>query len=205
MPQLTVAQRRLQRAAMQLFAENGDTRVNVSELAKLAGMARGTVYNNLPQPERLFSEVAAQLSAELNEQIAASFCQIQDPAQRLANGIRYFTRRAHEDPHWARFICRFGVSTEVLRQIFNGQPLRDIQEGLKTGRYVFEQEQLASVVSLIAGTVMGAMLLVLEGRKTWRDAGADAAQLVLTAMGVSRQEAKVLAAMELPALPDAAS
>lgn len=204
MPPLTAAQRRLQRAALQLFAERGVTRVNVSELAEAAGMARGTVYNNLADPDSLFTEVAAQLSAELSEQIAGSFRQIQDPAQRLANGIRYFTKRAHEDPHWGRFICRFGLSTESLQQIWTGQPVKDLLEGLEKGRYVFQQEQLASVVSLITGAALGAMLLVLEGRKTWRDAGADAVEFVLTAIGVPREEARALACTELPALPDGA-
>lgn len=202
MPPLTAAQRRLQRAALKLFAEKGVTRVNVSELAEAAGMARGTVYNNLTDPDGLFTEVAAQLSSELSEQIAGSFLQIPDPAQRLANGIRYFTRRAHEDPHWGRFICRFGLSTESLQEIWTGQPVKDLQEGLSIGRYVFEQEQLPSVVSLVTGTVLGAILLVLEGRKTWRNAGSDAAQLVLTAIGVPREEARTLATIELPALPD---
>lgn len=204
MPPLTAAQRRLQRAALQLFAERGVTRVNISELAEAAGMARGTVYNNLSDPDSLFTEVAAQLSAELSEQIAGSSRQIPDPAQRLANGIRYFTKRAHEDPHWGRFLCRFGLSTESLQQIWTGQPVKDLLEGLDNGRYVFQQEQLASVVSLVSGGVLGAMLLVLEGRKTWRDAGSDTAEFVLTAIGVPREEARALACKELPALSDGA-
>lgn len=204
MPPLTAAQRRLQRAALQLFAERGVTRVNISELAEAAGMARGTVYNNLSDPDSLFTEVAAQLSAELSEQIAGSSRQIPDPAQRLANGIRYFTKRAHEDPHWGRFLCRFGLSTESLQQIWTGQPVKDLLEGLENGRYVFQQEQLASVVSLVSGGVLGAMLLVLEGRKTWRDAGSDTAEFVLTAIGVPREEARALACKELPALSDGA-
>jgi AcrR family transcriptional regulator len=201
---VTAARRRLQSAALRLFAEKGVTRVNVSELAEAAGVARGTVYNNLPDPDELFAEVAAQLSADLNAQIAGSFRNIKDPAQRLANGIRYFMRRAHEDPHWGRFLCRFGLSTRALQQIWIGQPVKDLLDGLEGGRYVFQREQLVSVVSLITGTVLGAVLLVLEGRKTWRDAGSDAAELVLGAIGVPRGEARELARAELPVLPDSA-
>lgn len=200
MPSLSAAQRRLQRAALQLFAERDVTRVNVSELAEMAGMARGTVYNNLADLDGLFAEVAAQLGAEMTEHIGASVTQLEDPAQRLANGIGHFTKRAHEDPHWGRFICRFALTTASLQQIWAGQPLKDLREGLDKGRFVFQQEQLASVFYLIVGTVLGAMSLVLEGRKTWRDAGADAAQFVLTAIGVSREEAQSLARGELPAL-----
>ena len=203
MPPLTAAQRRLQRAALQLFAERGVTRVNVSELAEMAGMARGTVYNNLSDPDGLFTDVAAQLSAEMTERIAGSVGHLPDPAQRLANGIRYFTRRAHEDPVWARFMCRFALTTESLQQIWTGQPHKDLLEGLEKGRYAFRPEQLVSVIHLMSGAVLGAMLLVLEGRKTWRDAGTDAAQFVLTAIGVPGEEARALADMELPPLPDA--
>lgn len=201
MPPLTAAQRRLHRAALQLFAERGVTQVNVSELAEAAGMARGTVYNNVSDLDGLFSQVAAQLSAEMTERIESSVGQIQDPAQKLANGIRYFTKRAHEDPHWGRFVCRFALSAASLQEIWTGQAVKDLQEGLEKGRYVFQQEQLASVVAFITAAVLGSILLVLEGRKTWRDAGSDAAQFVLTAVGVPREEARALASMELSAIP----
>jgi len=199
---LTAAQRRLQRAALQLFAEKGVTRVTVSELAEVAGMARGTVYNNVSDPDALFSQVAAQLSAEMTERIESSVGQIRDPALKLANGIRYFTKRAHEDPHWGRFICRFALSAVSLQEIWTGQAVKDLLEGLEKGRYVFQQDQLASVVSLVMGAVLGSITLVLEGRKTWRDAGSDAAEFVLAAIGVPREDARALARLELPVIAD---
>ncbi len=202
MPALTAAQRRLQRAALQLFAEKGVTRVTVSELAEVAGMARGTVYNNVSDPDALFSQVAAQFSAEMTERIESSAGQMQDPALKLANGMRYFTKRAHEDPLWGRFICRFALSAVSLQEIWTGQAVKDLLEGLDKGRYVFQREQLASVVSLVMGAVLGSITLVLEGRKTWRDAGSDAAEFVLTAIGVPREEARALARLELPVIAD---
>ncbi len=201
-PPLTAAQRRLHRAALQLFAERDVARINASALAEVAGVARGTVYNNLSDMDGLFFQVAAQLSVEMTERIERSAGQIQDPAQKLANGIRYFAKRAHEDPQWGRFICRFALSAASLQEIWTGQMVKDLLEGLKNGRYNFQQEQLASVVSLIMGAVLGSVLLVLEGRKTWRDAGSDASQFVLTAIGVSREEARMLACVELQAIPD---
>jgi len=57
-------------------------------------------------------------------------------------------------------------------------------------------------VTLITGAVLGSILLVLEGRKTWRDGGADTAQFILTAIGVPREESQAIACMELPAIPD---
>jgi AcrR family transcriptional regulator len=200
-PQLTAAQRRLHRAALQLFAEQNVTRINASELAEVAGMARATVYNSLSDLDGLFSQVAAQLSAEITERIENSVGQMKDPAQKLSGGVRYCAKRAHEDPLWGRFVCRFALSSAVLQEIWTGQVVRELREGLETGRYAFQEEQFASAVTLITGAVLGSMLLVLEGRKTWRDAGSDAAQFVLTAFGIPREEARAIACMELSAIP----
>lgn len=195
---LTAAQRRLQRVAMELFAERGVTRITVSELAQAAGIARGTIYNNLRDVDGLFSEVAAQLADEMIQLTASASATQEDPARRLADGIRHFVKRAHEDPLWGRFVCRFALSTESLHKMWSGQPVMDLHAGLEQGRFAFRQEQIASVVSLIAGAVLGAITLVLDGRKTWRDAGTDAAEFVLAAIGVPREEAQALTCLDLP-------
>jgi hypothetical protein len=46
------------------------------------------------------------------------------------------------------------------------------------------------------------MWLVLEGRKSWREAGSDAAELMLRSIGVTAEEARALATIELPPLPE---
>jgi len=198
---LTPAQRRLHKAALQLFAERGVSQINVGELAQAAGVARGTVYNNLPDIDGLFSAVATQLSSEMSERIAVGVKALEDPACRLANGIRYYARRAHEEPHWGRFICRFALNNASLQDIWAGQPAKDLLEGLDVGRFYFQRDQLVSVIALLAGAVLGSIFLVLEGQKTWREAGSDAAEFFLVAIGVPRDEAKALACHDLPALP----
>lgn len=201
MAALTPARRRLYRAALQLFAETGVTRVSVVELAQAAGVARGTVYNNVSDLDGLFFEVAGHLSSEMSERIAVVVREIDDPALRLAYGIRYFTRRAHEDPSWGRFMCRFALNTASLQEIWTTQPVKDLVEGLEKGRYCLKREQLTSAVAVLTGAVLGAMLLVLEGHKTWREAGSDAAELILVAFGIPRNEAEAMSRSELPILP----
>lgn len=201
MSELSAVQQRLYKAALQLFAERGVTQVNVSELAQAAGVARGTVYNNLPGVEGLFFQVAAQLSSEMSDRIAVNVRALPDPAHRLANGIRFFVRRAHEEPHWGRFICRFALGDTSLKEVWAGQPATDLVEGLECGRFSFAKGQLTSVMGLLVGGILGAIYLVLEGQKTWREAGSDAAELFLVASGVPRDEAGQLACLDLPSLP----
>jgi AcrR family transcriptional regulator len=199
---MSPAQTRIHQAALRLFAEKGSAQITVSELAQAAGIARGTIYNNLEAPDLLFQSVAAQLADEMHQRVVASFGGVPDPACRLANGIRFFIRRAHEEPHWGRFVSRFAFSNEALQGLWNGPPMRDVLLGMSLGRYDFRVEQLPSVISLIAGSVLSAMFLVLEGHNTWREAGSDTAGLLLRGMGLPAQEARDIANSELPLLPE---
>ena len=200
MTSVSNSQQLIYRAAMQLFAERGATQINIKDLAQAAGVARGTVYNNLSHPEQLFDDVAANLALEMNERVIRSFGDIDDPALRLATGIRLYVRRAHDDPPWGRFLSRFGFSVISLQDLWNAQPLHDLQAGIESGHYSIRREQLVSAVSFVAGTTLGAVFLVLEGIKTWREAGSDAAELTLVSLGLPRHQARSLSTADLPAL-----
>ncbi|MNP58576.1 hypothetical protein D3C76_1535010 [compost metagenome] len=93
------------------------------------------------------------------------------------------------------------MSNSALREMFSSQATTDLLSGLSSGRYRFAQEQLLSVLTLISSSVLGSIFLVLEGHRTWRESGSDTAELVLRALGVPPEEARVLATLELPALP----
>ena len=112
---MAITQDRLQQAALQLFAERGVTQLSVSDLAQYAGVARGTVYNNFSSMESLFEDIATNLTIEMSGRIIQTLAQTEDPALRLANGVRFYVRRAHEEPNWGRFIIRFGATTPTLR------------------------------------------------------------------------------------------
>lgn len=201
MHSLNPVQRRIHQAAVRLFSQRGSADVSISDLAQEAGVARGTIYSHVQSTEQLFSAVAAQLSAEMHGRVEKSFADLADPAQRLANGIRFFIRRAHEDAQWGAFIHKFSMHNASLREMFTSQATTDLLNGHAGGRYSFRQDQLLSVLSLISSSVLGAMFLVLEGHRTWREAGADTAELVLRALGIPPEEARQLSTRELPVLP----
>ncbi len=174
----------------------------MSELAAAAGVARGTVHSHLDSPEALFNTVAAWLSDEMHQRVVASFKGVEDPALRLALGIRFFVRRAHEEPQWGRFISRFSFSNASLQGMWAGPPTQDVRQGLAQQRYDFPQAQLPSVIAMIVGTTLSAMFLVLEGHRAWREAGSDAAELMLRALGVQAEQARELSRTELPPLSE---
>ena len=196
------SRRRIHQAALQLFAERGTTDVSVSDLAEAAGVARGTIYNNLEKPEELFGQVATDLASEMYARSVASMSGTTDPAARLAMGIRMFARRAHEEPNWGRFIVRFSLTDSILGQMLGEPPSVDAARGIETGRYKVEAAHLPSVVGMIGGAGLSAMRLVLDGTLTWRDAGSQTAEMLLRAFGIPAREARKIATLPLPPLVD---
>ncbi len=197
---LSQARRRIHMAAMQLFAERGVTKVNISELAAAAGMARGTIYSHVPDIDRLFEDVAGQLAREMTERVVAGFAGVDDPAQRLAIGVRQYIRRAHEEPLWGRFMSRYGLSPAVLQAVMSSEALSDFETGVASGRYRVTPSQIPAMVALLAGGTLAAMLPVLDGHATWREIGSDTAELLLRALGIEAGEAQQLARGNLPAM-----
>lgn len=186
---------------MQLFADQGVTKVTVSELAAAAGMARGTIYSNVPDIDSLFEEVAAELVRDMVERVMLGFGGIDDPARQLAIGVRLYIRRAHEEPLWGRFMTRFALSTASLQAVLTSDPAANLQRGVENARYRIRPEQLPAMIGMLTGSTLAAMLPVLEGFGTWREIGADTAELLLVVLGLEREEAQQLARMELPVLP----
>ncbi|MDM0015578.1 helix-turn-helix domain-containing protein [Variovorax sp. J22P168] len=201
----TPARRRIQAAAMKLFAEQGVTRVSVSELAMAAGMARGTIYSNVPDIDSLFEEVAAELVRDMVERVMLGFVGVEDRAHQLAIGVRLYIRRAHEEPLWGRFMSRFALSSASLQAVLTSDPAVNLRAGMESGRYRIRPEQLPAMVGMLTGSTLAAMLPVIEGLGTWREVGSDTAELLLIVLGLDRDEARSLARVELPILPAASS
>lgn len=193
-PQST-AEQRIHDAALRLFAERGATQLTISELADAAGVARGTVYNNVAEPEALLSRVLALVASEMEARAKQHLASVSDPAERLARGVHLLIRRAHDEPHWGRFLCRFALSEHALQALWTGMMMDEMQEAVKAGRYSLLPEQVRTAIGMIWGVVIAAIYLVLEGHRTFRDASRDAAEFVLRALGVTKKDAQRLAAL----------
>jgi AcrR family transcriptional regulator len=191
---------KIHEAAQRLFTERGSRSVSVSDLADAAGVARGTIYNNIADTEALFDQIAAQLLHDMHLRVSSSMGDVIDPASRLATGIRLFIRQANEEPSWARFVVRFGASDETMRRMLDEPPTIDLTRGMQDARFNITAALLPSALSLLAGMTLAAMQAVLAGRQTWRDAGEQAVELILRALGVAQDEARAIATAELPVL-----
>ena len=197
------ARAKIYRAALRLFAENGGSEIAVSDLADAAGIARGTIYNNIAEPENLLGEVAVALSHEMLLRTEATMRAFTDPVERLATGSRLFVRRAHEEQDWGRFLVRFSHSHSALQEAMREPPARDIAQAIDAGRFKVGAEKIPALLAMLAGTTIASMNAVIRGDQTWRDAGTNTAELFLRAGGVAPAEARRIAQRELPPLAPA--
>ncbi|MGZ5179549.1 MAG: TetR/AcrR family transcriptional regulator [Ramlibacter sp.] len=193
--------RRIHAAALRLFAQSGATQLSISELAAAAGVARGTVYSHLADQPSLLEDVASHLIEEMSSRLELCFAGLEDPAMRLAVGVRHYVQRAHAEPDWGRFILRFGYTSGPLQRLWTGGPGVDLRHGMQTGRYAVRRGQARALLGMAVGGVLSAMGAVLEGEATWRAAGSDTAELLLAALGLGRKEAREIASAPLPPLP----
>ena len=188
----------LHRAALQIFTSDAPAKLTVSALANAAEMSRGTIYRHFSTTENLFNQIGEELSESMNNEIGELIKGISDPATRHATGIRLYVRQAHLDPLWGRFFVRYGLSATPIREVWQGPPKYDLLKGIATGRYSLAKEESDSAIGLMIGATLSAISLVLDGRKTWREAGSESAVLVLKAYGLSPVEATSISTSELP-------
>lgn len=199
------ARAKIYQAALRLFAESSGGDVALSDLAEAAGIARGTIYNNIKEPENLFGEVATSLAMEMIARTEISMRGMNDPTVRIATGVRLFVRRAHEEQDWGRFLVRFALSESALAAMMQGAPARDIERAIAKGAFKAKPSNAASLMTMLNGATLAAMNAVIRGDQTWRDAGSTTAELFLRAGGVSATEARRIANTELPLLAPAPS
>jgi AcrR family transcriptional regulator len=198
---VSATEKRIKAAAIRLFAERDKPDLTMSELASEAQVARGTLYQKVDSIEQLFTTVVENMTHELHATIGAVVAGTgnTDPAARLATGLRLFVRLSHEDPAIGRFLVRYALTDEHLRTLLSGPPMKDLAEGIASGRYDITEAKVLSVAGFISGTTVSAMWMVLDGHQGWREAGSTAAELILRALGIAPDEAQRLAAMDLPA------
>ena len=189
---------------MRLFAEQGGTTVAVSDVAREAGLSRGTIYNNLENPADLFSSVCGTVADEFAASIIEATDDMKDPAEKISAAIRLCVRRVHEEPHWGRFIARYAMLEPRLGSFWGTMPAEELRRGLVSGRFSFHRDQVASITASAGGATFGAMTLVLDGHRTWRQAGSDTAEVVLRGVGIDRAEARDITQRELDPLPKTA-
>ena len=91
-------------AALEVFARKGFHEAKISEIARAAGVADGTIYLYFKNKDDLLISLFEAKLESINSGLRQELEQITDQKQRLAHIIRYHLRLALENPTLAAFI-----------------------------------------------------------------------------------------------------
>jgi AcrR family transcriptional regulator len=186
-------------ATLRVLARGGTGSISIQEVTAEAGLANGTFYNYFRTREELLEATVVPLTQRLVERLNASSARsgIEDPALRLALGVRAFIDHATADRAWAAALLRLWGSTTSLPRRAGVAVLADLRAAQKRRRLRIPDERAA--LDLVQGTVIASIRSVIEGNAT-AERGAAIAALLLRAFGMSAREADALASSEMPPL-----
>lgn len=191
----------LVQAAIQVFSARGVAGATIQEIAEVASMTTGTVYNHFATKEAVLQEVALVLARTLCERIAQSYPQVKEGAERMAIGQRRYIWLAEQSPQWALMLLDVSAATPLLLQGVLKYALADLRLGVKQKSFKVTSEEAA--MDMINGAGAQAMLRVAMGQAP-PDHGVAVATLVLRGLGVPPDEAAAVARRPLPPFPEEA-
>jgi AcrR family transcriptional regulator len=188
---------RLIESAMLVFAEKGVGVSVIQEVIAAAGVSQGTFYNYFRTNEELLTAVTQELNDELLRLIETEVGSYDDPARRIASGVRMFLHAARKYPLLARFICAAGLHAAGPSSLIYVYLPVHIEQGLAEGR--FRDVTIEVALDVIAGTVLTTIQRFIdEGEKCAQPEQAVAA--ILRGLGVSGSRAQALVRSELASI-----
>ncbi|HEX2085289.1 MAG TPA: TetR/AcrR family transcriptional regulator [Solirubrobacteraceae bacterium] len=158
------AQDAILRAARDVVAEGGYGAASITEVARRAGVATGSIYRHFPSKGELFAEVfRAAAGAELALVAGIAEDASRPPTERLAAALEAFARRALAAPTlaWALMAEPVDPAVEAAR-LENKRAYRDVfTELLREGVAARELRPLDAPVA--ASAIVGAFQEALIG------------------------------------------
>ena len=129
-------------AADKVMTEKGIDAATMLEIAELADVGAGTIYNYFNSKDDLAVSVmerAMHRSADEFEAVTNTFS---DPAQVYAFGVRNVMKAATTDRRWRWLLMRSEVIAGAMYSVMGPYAIRDIRRACKAGRYSVEDPRI---------------------------------------------------------------
>jgi AcrR family transcriptional regulator len=186
-------------AGYKVMSEKGIDAATMLEIAELADVGAGTVYNYFASKDELAMCVMEQVMDRLAQRIEAVTNTFSDPAEVYAFGVRNVMKAATTDHRWRWLLRRSEVIAGAMYQVMGPYAIRDIRNAVAAGRYHVEDPELAWRQATHA--IVGFSLAVCD-RNIAPNKIDEAVVNLLGMVGVKRDEAWTVArrtTMDLPA------
>jgi AcrR family transcriptional regulator len=170
----------------------------MAEIAELADVAAGTVYNYFQSKDELVVSVMEQVMERLAQRVLVATSDFTDPAQFYAFGLRCLMNAATTDQRWRWLVRRAGILADVMFRVIGPYALKDIRTAVAAGRFDVEDPEL--VWRQATHAIVGFSAAVCDNNISPTKID-EAVVNLLCMVGVSRKEAWELARRPRPKLP----
>lgn len=151
---------RLLSTAVRIGAEKGPSAITIDDIVVGAEVSRGSFYKYFPSTDALLREVATQIACELIRMAEPVVLSIDDPAERVACGIRLVARMAIARPTVAACLVKLGWPDVRGPDVLLDFVRRDLSVGIRQRR--FTRMPIALALNIVAGAVIGATHCMLD-------------------------------------------
>ena len=181
---------RLLSSALQLIAAQGPAATSIDDVIATAEVSRGTFYKYFPSPQALVQELAFEVAKDLVYLADPMVRERDDPAERVACGIRLVARLALHHPAAAGFLAQLGWPDTQGPNVLLDFVRRDIEDGMQRGR--FRAMPMPLALNMVSGGVIGAIHCMLRP-SCEPDFAEMTAAAILRALGIAGESADALA------------
>jgi AcrR family transcriptional regulator len=184
-------------AARRIMSQKGIDAATMAEIAELADVGAGTVYNYFKSKEDLAVAVLEDLMLDLGLKIEKVTDTFEDPGQVYAYGIRTVIDTATGDLRWRQLLNRSEVMANAMFRQMGPFAIRDLETATRAGR--FKVDDAALTWKMTTHAIVGVALAVTSDELP--SSVIDNCVVRLLCMtGIGRDEAAELAKRDRPAL-----
>lgn len=186
------------RAASQVMSEKGIDAATMLEIADLADVGAGTVYNYFRSKDDLAIAVLEEIMQGLALRVESATAGFDDPARIYAVTLLTVIETATTDPRWRQLLNRSGTVADVMYRRVGPFTIDLLGKAMRSGRLGSDDPALAW--KLTTHAIVGFALAVSRDQSPAEAIPAAAARLLCLA-GLSPAEAAELIAHPRPKLP----
>lgn len=185
--------------AAQNFIAAGRPNVAILEITQVADVGMGSFYNHFDGKEQLFQAAVDEALDAHGAVLDAHTANLDDPAEVFAVSFRLTGRLHRRAPELSRVILSAGAPIVSSDHGLAPRALRDLESGIRSGRFTIRDAELALVA---AGGAVLALGQLLHDRPDRDDAEAtdQLAEDLLRMFGVPAGEAGEICRRPLPDL-----
>jgi AcrR family transcriptional regulator len=188
-------------SAAQRFIAAGNVNVPILEITQAADVGMGSFYNHFQSKEELFEaavEDVLELLGGLLDQLSAD---IEDPAESFAQSFRLFGRFHRQNPDMSKVFLNSGLAMFGSERGLAPRARRDLDEGVRAGRFTVRDPELSFTVIAGAALCLGQFLHNHPERDD-AEATDQVTEDLLRLLGIPARQAQRILSLPLPAGDD---